>query len=108
MYGMALDDGAGVVGRSMSGEQGETVTPVELVGRSAGVIGQSQKGVGVFGHGGSWLPIPTPSIATVTPPPDPDPGVRGGIFSAGWRTVQNSGSAGREPFEPTADPVVTK
>ena len=86
VYGMALDEGAGVVGRSMSGEQGETVPPVILVGRSAGVVGQSKKGVGVFGHGGPFIPL---GSMDTTPPPDPDPGVRGGIFSAGWRTVQN-------------------
>ena len=93
MYGMGLDHGVGVVGRSMSGDQGEAVPPINFVGRDAGVVGQAKTGVGVFGHGGPWmLAVATPSTATdprTTPPFDPDAGVRGGIFSAGWRSVQN-------------------
>lgn len=90
VYGMAQHSGVGVVGRSMSGDQGETLPPVDFVGRTAGVVGQAKTGVGVFGHGG---PLTEPQI---TPPPDPDPGVRGGIFSAGWRSFQN--------VEPAQDP----
>lgn len=91
VYGMALDNGAGVVGRAMSGDNGEAVPPVELVGKNAGVLGQAKTGVGVFGHGG---PLTEPPVGP--PPQDPDPGVRGGIFSAGWRSVQHVGSA-KEP-----------
>ena len=93
VYGMGLDHGVGVVGRSMSGDQGETVPPIDFVGRDAGVVGQAKDGVGVFGHGGPWmLAVATPSTATglpTTQPSDPDAVVRGGIFSAGWRGVQN-------------------
>jgi hypothetical protein len=98
VYGMGLDHGVGVVGRSMSGDQGEAVPPINFVGRDAGVVGQAKTGVGVFGHGGPWmLAVATPSTATdPQTPSDPDAGVRGGIFSAGWRGVQNVAQA-RDP-----------
>jgi hypothetical protein len=84
VYGMALDRGIGIVGRSMSGDQGEDVPPIDFVENTAGILGQAKAGVGVFGHGG---PLTEPQI---NPPSlDPDPRVRGGVFSAGWRTFQN-------------------
>jgi hypothetical protein len=82
VYGMALDYGVGVVGRQMSGGQAESFSPVSLVGRTAGVLGHAQDGVGVFGHGGPLGPAERP------PSELPNPSVLGGIFSAGWRGVE--------------------
>jgi len=86
VYGMALDEGIGVVGRQMAGRQGEMIPlPVLLAGRTAGVLGHAQDGVGVYGHGGflhPWLD----SDDTANLPALPNPYVVGGIFSAGWRT----------------------
>jgi hypothetical protein len=78
----------------MSGGESESARPLRMVGRSAGVLGHAEKGVGVFGHGG-------PLMSWGGPPdtlPSPVPWVVGGFFSAGWRST--------EKVPPTTQPQI--
>jgi hypothetical protein len=83
LYGVSTLSGFGVVGRSLAGSEVETEAIGSVVQEDAvGVVGHSNRGTGVRGHGGSLTPPET------DPPPQPPPAVRGGTFSAGWQSEQ--------------------
>jgi len=88
VYGMSTHTGVGVVGRSMAGMESEAEPIGDILpDHGVGVLGHSNTGTGVRGHGGPLTP------PKVDPPPEPPPTVRGGIFSAGWQSEQVVGAA---------------
>jgi hypothetical protein len=109
VYGMALDHGVGVVGRQMAGGQAETTSPVWLVGRTAGVLGHAQDGVGVFGHGGPFIPW---QDSEGTPSPLPNPiccwwHLQRGVAHC-CKRAPCSEAATRESLKPATDSVASK
>jgi len=83
VYGISEQTGIGVVGRAMAGMDVEEEPIANVIqDRGVGVLGHSNSGTGVRGHGG---PLKSPET---DPPPEPAPEVRGGIFSAGWQSEQ--------------------
>jgi hypothetical protein len=110
VYGMALDEGIGVVGRQMAGTQGEMIPPPVLLGRTAGVLGHAQDGVGVYGHGGYLIPW-LDSDDTGNPPPPQSICCRRHLQC---RVAHVCGHAScleastRERLEPSADSVASE
>lgn len=90
VYGISTHSGIGVVGRSMAGMEPEVEPIGDIVpDRGIGVLGHSNIGTGVRGHGGSLTPPET------DPPAETSPSVRGGIFSSGWQSEQVVGGASK-------------